>query len=190
MRRSARPEVTGHNFAGQERLRRPGFRSVSPAPNPSSLNDLRSRSADAGSRKWSRVETRWPFPTLPRERHNVVSQTCTPAERNRENFLVLAASSHQEPENGELNPPRLRISGAPRLRPSSRLPSPALVALVPLRVPSQPPVRPQQTRRICSSIRNHQCRDSRHRLSGGAKLGRCPNVRIPTHAGGHQVLRR
>jgi hypothetical protein len=43
MRRSARPEVTGHNFAGQERLRRLGFRSVSPAPNPSSLSDLRSR---------------------------------------------------------------------------------------------------------------------------------------------------
>jgi len=33
-RSGAQPEVTRHLFAAQERLRRPGFRSVSPAPNP------------------------------------------------------------------------------------------------------------------------------------------------------------
>ena len=69
----------------------------------------------------------------------------------------LAPAWQQDPgaRNGRFNSSRFRVFGPPWIRSPPRLSPPSLVALVPLRVPSQPPVRPQQTRRLRPSRRNH-----------------------------------
>jgi|CZKD01.1.fsa_nt_gi hypothetical protein len=130
-------------------------RSVSPAPETLKRSSLlQIRMPNAGGRK-SAVAVPRPSPGARQQPKWSRSPICNLPPGSQGNSFPPAGSRTQEPRNGRFNSSRFRISRAPRFRSSLGLSSPSLVTLVPLRLPPQPPLRPQQARRLRRRRRNH-----------------------------------
>ena len=151
------------------RLTAKSTRGISPAP---------ATSTSTFRRQWANPPSRKPkcggrSPTLPRSATtgNIADSRSMAALAVKVVFPSRArplardlrhgskAWKQQEPANGRSDSSCLGIVGAARSRPSGRLSPLALVALVPLRISSQPPPGAQQARRFRLGGRNHKCRD-------------------------------
>ncbi len=164
-RSSARPEVTRHSTANHNLgLRRPGFQTVSPAPE--TLTDWKQtifRKAECRKPAINAVAVPRPSPGVRQQPKWSRPPVCNLPPGSQGNSFPTGRQQDPGARNGRFNSSRFRISRASRFRSSSRLSPPSLVALVPLRLSSQPPRRPQQTRCLRRSRRNHGLRVGRER---------------------------
>src|SRR5579871_2826714 len=150
MRRLPEPEVTRQPRLEEKRRRRPASRSVSPAPQ--TLTRTKCSLSEAGQlQPEAELQARWPCPTLPRCTTNraTTARAATDAppiprkpalsdvegQSKASGAARIVSRSRPNPgaRNGNVNPPRLRVTGTARFRSSLGLSPPALVALVPLR---------------------------------------------------------